>query len=98
MRFRSFFLVVALIACTLYGRAQDKLRTELFGDVDQTFSQAKEKHADLLSPTNYRKGLDYYNDATNLFSQGKNLEDIREKLKDASAYFAKALDNSYAGE
>ena len=34
----------------------------------------------------------YYDDATEFYNRGRGLEDIRERVKNASAYFAKALD------
>ena len=72
--------------------AQDNLRNQLFGETDQLMAQAKEKNAGFYAPASYDKAKRYYDDAMDFYNRGRGLEDIRERVKNASAYYAKALD------
>jgi OOP family OmpA-OmpF porin len=72
--------------------AQDNLRNQLFGEADQLLAQAKEKNAAFYAPASFDRAMRYYDDATEFYNRGRGLEDIRERVKNASAYFAKALD------
>ncbi|HTK83212.1 MAG TPA: OmpA family protein [Bacteroidota bacterium] len=92
-------LLTPILTCLLYYSigaatlfAQDNLRNQLFGEADQLLSQAKEKKAEFYAPASYDKAMRYYNDAMDFYNRGRGLEDIRERVKNASAYFAKSLD------
>lgn len=96
---RIFSLALICVSFASFpASGQDNLRNQLFGEVDQLLGQAKEKKAELYAPTNFETGMRYYADASGYFSRGRSLEDIREKIKNASAYFAKALDLCKIGE
>ena len=89
----AIMFLVACVVCLSYSmKAQDVLREQLFGETNQVIAQAKEKKADLYAPISFEKGMGYYNEASDELGRGGKLEDIREKLKNASAYFAKAMD------
>lgn len=98
--FRYFFILILtgslIVLQSLF--AQDNLRGQLFNEADQLYAKAKEKKADLYAPASYTKAMNYYTDADEYYAKGKSLEDIREKLKNAAAYFAKALDACKVGE
>jgi OOP family OmpA-OmpF porin len=99
MNIRRFaFLLVASILLSAIVFGQDNVRQQLFGETNQVMDQAKEKHAELFAPQNFAKAIEYYSAAADDYKSGRKLEDIREKLKNAAAYFAKALDLSYTGE
>ncbi|MBI4547938.1 MAG: OmpA family protein [Ignavibacteriae bacterium] len=91
-------LLTWMLFLTFSLKAQDDLRNQLFGEANQIMAQAKEKKADLYSPSSFERAMEYYNEATDYYARGRNLEDIREKLKNAEAYFAKALDACKIGE
>lgn len=89
----GFHLLVLFFATTCeMSFAQDRLRGQLFDETDRVMAQAREKKADLYSPTNFGKALEFYKDAEDDFKRGRNLDDIRGKLKGANSYFAKAID------
>jgi OmpA-OmpF porin, OOP family len=94
--FRRFFFFVTFISIPLFS--QENLRTQLFNEADKLMVQAREKKADLYTPTSFEKAMGYYNEARDLFNNGRKLEDIREKLKNSEAYFAKTLDGCKLGE
>lgn len=95
-RFLPALFAAALAASA--APAQDNLRTQLFAEVDQLLQQAKEKKADIYAPASFEKASEYYRRATDDYSRGHSLEDIREQVKNASAYFAKSLDETKAAE
>ena len=93
----SMFLLFSTVFFFV-AQSQDNLRTQLFSEADQMLNQAKEKKADLYAPTSFEKGMNYYKEASDYFDHGRRLEDIRERVKNAAAYFAKALDACKLGE
>jgi outer membrane protein OmpA-like peptidoglycan-associated protein len=96
--FSFLIIIVQILVFSLSLHAQDNVRNQLFGEANQMLEQVKEKKADLLAPTSYDRAMKYYNEATADFGKGANLEDIREKVKNAMIYFAKALDDGKAAE
>jgi len=88
----TVILLTSTLLCHLTIFAQDDLRNQLFGEANQIMAQAKEKKADVYTPSSFERAMEYYNEASDYYTRGRDLEDIREKLKNAEAYFAKALD------
>ena len=96
---RSMLVIfICLFFVTLAARSQENLRAQLFGETDKVLAQAREKKANLYGPTSFKKGMEYYADAEDDFKRGRNLEDIRGKLRGASSYFAKAMEACKLGE
>src|ERR1041385_2958892 len=96
------FTIISLLMCLALhienALGQDNLQNQLFSETNQVLAQVKERKADLYAPKSFGKGMEYYKDATDYYSRGRQLEDIRERLKNAAAYFAKALDASKTAE
>lgn len=89
-------LVVGVLA---FGTTNSQdIRKDLFGETDNVIQQAKEKNAHLYSPSAFEKAIDLYNDAESNYKKGRNLEDIRSKLKEARASLMKAMDGVKHGE
>ncbi len=89
-------LVAGLLVFGTAG-AQD-VKKELFDETDNLVRQAKEKNAHLYSPGAYKKAMEYYNDADSDYKKGRNLEDIRSKLKGTRAFLHKAMEGVKMGE
>ncbi len=96
-RCSSAILLSVLVFCSV-AYAQDNLRLQLFNEADGLLKSAKEKQAELYAPVSFERAMQYYRDASEYFTKGAKLEDIREKVKNASAYLAKALDACKLGE
>lgn len=90
------FLVFAPVTSFVAG--QQDIKASLFKDADRYLQQAKEVRADLLSPTNIGEAMKFYQDAEKDFQKGKNLEDIRKKLRASVAYFTKAIEATKLAE
>jgi len=99
---RFFLIVTAIVLLTgvalTQSPAQENLRAQLFGGADSLLARVKERNADILAPASYKKAMGYYNRASEDFKQGGNLEEMRERLGNASLYLAKALDIAKIGE
>ena len=74
------------------------IKTSLFKEADKALKDAKEVKADILSPKNFNDAMKYYQEADNDFQKGKNLEDIRKKLRASVAYFTKATEATKLAE
>jgi len=95
LRIASLLVAGVLAFGTTY--AQD-IRKDLFGETDHLIQQTKEKNAHLYSPAAYDKAMEFYADAESDYKKGRNLEDIRTKLKGARSYLVKAMDGVKIGE
>lgn len=93
----AFFLCVTLVV-TCAAWSQENLRVQLFGDTDKILAQAREKKANLYAPVTFNRGMEYYDDAEDDFKGGRNLEDIRGKLRSAAGHFTKAIEACRLGE
>jgi OmpA-OmpF porin, OOP family len=89
-----FIIILTSIFYTFSASGQNAVRPDLFNDADKILKEARDKNAPFYAPTNFERGMKYYDAATDLAKRGKSDEDIREKLKDASASFAKSIEFS----
>ena len=92
MVWRLFSLLVIPVAFCLNTYAQDVVRNQLFGNADDAVHQAKERNADFYAQKLSTKGSEYYRDADEKYRSGGNLDEIREKLKQATDAFTKAAE------
>lgn len=86
-----FLSTVLLLFISCFTFAQD-VRSTMFNTVDQTYNQAEEIGARLLSPGFFEKGLNLYLEAENNMKDGDDIADIRELVTEANDYFQKAID------
>ncbi len=94
-----FLMIAALLAALPAGvAAQENLRGQLFGGTDSLLVRAKERQADILAPASFKKAMGYYNEASDDYKTGGQLEDMTENLRNSSVYLAKALDVAKLGE
>ena len=91
------FLSTITIANNSPAEQQD-IKASLFKEAVKAMKDAKEANADILSPKNFSDGLKYYQDADNDFQKGRNLEDIRKKLRASAVYFNKAIEETKLAE
>ena len=75
------------------GFAQES-RTLLFQEAKMAMDQANASNAVLLSPSQYRTAMKYYEQEDEDYEKGKSPENIRERLKLAEVYFARALETA----
>lgn len=89
-----FFRVLVAAACLLGSTAsfaQNELRETFFRDADAAMAAADRLDAELLSPRNYERAKDAYEDADSGLSRGRNIEYVRDKAGEAEEYFQAAV-------
>lgn len=91
------FLSAITIANNAPAKQQD-IKASLFKEANKAMKDAKEVNADILSPKNFSEATKYYQDADNDYQKGKNLEDIRKKLRASVVYFNKAMEATKLAE
>jgi len=84
---------VSLLASPLLTSLQDP-KALLFQEVNQAMEQAKAVQAEVFSPRQFESGVKYYQEADEEYQKGKNLEDIRKKLKMATVYLLKSIETT----
>lgn len=72
--------------------AQQDVKASLFKEANDAMQAAQKVHADILAPKNYGEAMGLYQDAEVDFNKGKNLDDIRKRLRAAKVYFNKAME------
>ena len=87
----SLMATFAVLIVSTLSFGQD-VKTTLFKDADAAMKSAQKAHANVLAPKNYGEAMKYYNEANEDYSKGKNLEDIRKKLRASISYFTKATE------
>lgn len=75
-----------------------EMRASLFREVDQALQQAQAARADILAPRSFSEGMERYLEAEEDLERGRNLEDIREKLRAARQYFEAAYEATKLAE
>ncbi len=84
-------MVLCLIILVDAGVAQDDIKSRIFQKIDLLLKQAKAEQSDLLSPSNYAKALEKYEDASKDFDKGKN---IQKKVEEINSLLESAIENS----
>jgi outer membrane protein OmpA-like peptidoglycan-associated protein len=70
----------------------------IFGDVQKQIEEAREAHADILSPEFFREAEENFKTAEEYYTSNKSTRDIREKLTEASRFCTKAMDAVKVGK
>ena len=91
------FSSIVIVANSSSAEQQD-IKASLFKEANKAMKNAKEVKADLLSPKNFSEALKHYQNADSDYQKGKNLEDIRKKLRASVVYFTKATEATKLAE
>jgi len=91
-RILSIFAGLALAFGLGSALAQDQLRSTFLGDADAALAAADQANAKLLSPRNYERAMDAYENAEEGLERGRNIEYVRSEAKEAEEYFAAATE------
>jgi OmpA-OmpF porin, OOP family len=84
----SIFIILLSISMSFAQSGKQSI----FGDVQKQIEEAKEAHAEILSPEFYAKAVDNFKTAESYYTNNKSTRDIREKLTEASRYCKRAMD------
>jgi outer membrane protein OmpA-like peptidoglycan-associated protein len=90
---KILMVLFILHSCGSLVFSQDtSVREQLFAAVDKIYQEARKQEADILAPRNYTKAYENYAKAGEDFKKGRKLDNIRKRLREAEAYFKKALE------
>jgi outer membrane protein OmpA-like peptidoglycan-associated protein len=84
-------LVLLLSSSSIFGQ---QTKNVVFQQAITAWQNANAVQANILSPTDYDKGLEYYKDAENKFDNQKGIEKVRELLIESVRYFNRSADFS----
>lgn len=90
--------LLAVVACLALGlaataaSAQNELRSTFLGDAERALAAADELNARLLSPRNYERGVDAFENAQEGLQRGRNIEYVRNEAKEAEEHFTAAAE------
>jgi len=97
-------LILVLLSITVWLStntfAQDRgnLQETIFKNTDKLLALARSEQASILSPANFKKALDKYNQAQRDLKNGKQLKKIEKKLSEVRVLLNKCLDTSKLGK
>jgi len=97
-------LILVLLSITVWLStntfAQDRgnLQETIFKNTNKLLAVARSEQASILSPANFKKALDKYNQAQRDLKNGKQLKNIEKKLSEVRVLLNKCLDTSKLGE
>jgi outer membrane protein OmpA-like peptidoglycan-associated protein len=92
-RIRIVPLAAALICGVLLAvpAAGQELRSTLFTEVDGLMAEAQAVRADILAPKSWGKAMERYSSAERKLAEGKNLDDIRKDVAQATVHLGDAI-------
>jgi OOP family OmpA-OmpF porin len=83
-------LVVLMISSVFAG--DEKVKTLMFHEADSVLAVSHEVQADLLAPKSTKKAMELYSEASADYDKGKDLNNIKKKLKETVKYLGKSID------
>lgn len=93
MRKIQFFLLLLFLSGIALGQA-DRYLQALFKEANQLKDKMELSQAEILSPKNYKKAMDNYNEASKRFEKGKSIKSINKLLDEFKIYAEKAIKTS----
>ena len=92
------FVCLGLLFAAKPAFAQQDVKSQLFKEANESMQAAQKVYADVLAPKNYGEAAKLYREAEDNFNKGKNLEDIRKRLRASTVYFNKAMEATKLAE
>jgi len=85
----------AILIASFSGYAQQS-KSSVFKKADRAMQNAKAIKANILSPQEYSKAMEYYEDAEKDFDNKKGIEEIEATLIEATNFFQRSIAFSYS--
>jgi len=89
--FKLAYLIIVVLIITSLSIAQDA-KDSIFGDVQKKIDDARDQNAELLSPEFYKKAVESFQEANQLYLNNESTRDVREKLTEADRSCTRALE------
>ena len=91
-------MVVCLVLPAPVTAQTEGIRTELFREADEVWAAARAARVEILTPTSHAKAERLYRRAEDNLARGRNLEDIREDLREAIAHLREGIEAAKLAE
>jgi len=91
---KSKIYLPVLILLTFFSLFAQSEKGKMFAGTEDLLKQAKNVDAEFLSPSIFKKGMDFYNKAKLDLKEGKDVAVIYDELQTAETYFYKAVERS----
>lgn len=91
-RFLRHLTALVLILTSGLAWSQNELRETFLRDADTALTAADAVDAKLLSPRNYERATEAYEDAVEGLARGRNIEYVRNKAAEATEYYTAATE------
>lgn len=85
-------LCLGLLLAFSSAHAQQELRETFLGDAEAALEAATAVDARLLSPRNFERGMEAFQNAEEGLERGRNIEYVRREAKEAEEYFVAGKD------
>lgn len=83
-------LAILMISSVFAG--DEKVKALMFHEADSIMAVSHEVQADLLAPKSTKKAMELYAEASSDYDKGKDINNIKKKLKESVKYVSKAID------
>jgi len=70
----------------------EEVRALMFHEADSILAVSHEVQADLLAPKSTKRAMELYSEASSDYDKGKDINNIKKKLKEAVKYLGKSID------
>ncbi len=87
-----FFMLFSLVTLNP-AFSQQSLRERTFAKTDKQMAQAKEKDAAVLAPQSFTKAAEFYRKADEEFRKGRNIDQVRKRLKQVDSYLVRCRES-----
>jgi outer membrane protein OmpA-like peptidoglycan-associated protein len=88
------FLIIVLLFSYQQMILSQGIRERLFSGTDRIYQKAKNANAEILAPTFFEDGVNFYQKAEKGLSEGDNYDDIQNELSQANFYLSKAYETA----
>lgn len=87
-----FFMFLSFVILAP-ANGQQSLRERTFAKIDSQMKQAKDKDASVLAPRSFAKAEEFYHKADEEFRKGRNIEQVRKRLKQVESYLVRCRES-----
>ena len=87
----SCFIGTLLTPIPSFCQKTDKVKKEIFQEVDQLINKAKAEDVPFLAPSNFSRGMEFYRKALAKYKKGAKLKNIQKDLDQAKDYFMRSF-------
>ncbi|KAA3615962.1 MAG: hypothetical protein DWQ05_09350 [Calditrichaeota bacterium] len=96
MKLFLFMLLSFVFSNQAFG--QQSLREKTFDQTDKEMAEVKEKNAAVLAPEAFAKATEFYKKADEEFRKGRNLDEVRKRLKQVQNYLVRCRETIQLAE